>query len=331
MKADLPIRIAGVGRYLPERVVLNPELEARIGLPEGWIEEKTGVRQRRFASGETASFMGAHAALEAMRDARVPIADIDLIIGASATAEQMLPDGGSLLQRELNQGRSGIPCLSVNTTCLSFVTALDLTSTLIASGRYRNVLIVSSEIASVGLNYEERESASLFGDGAAAAVITRSESHDTGRVHGARQETYSEGAFYTAVMGGGTKHHPNDPETRPEMNLFSMDGRKIYKLAHRHLGAFFERLFKDAPFSRRDLDLVIPHQASLYSIRSLRKYDFPEEKVFVTLSKYGNTIAASIPMALYEAIRTGRIRRGDRAMMVGTAAGLTFGAILFTY
>ncbi len=154
----LPLKIIGLGRYLPARVVPSREVEVLCGLPAGWIERRSGVRERRWAAGangETSSFMGAQAAREAVAEAGLALTDIDLILNASGTPEQAIPDGGPLIQRQLGLGQSGIAALSVHATCLSFLAAIDLSATLLATGRYHRILIVTSEIGSVGINFKE--------------------------------------------------------------------------------------------------------------------------------------------------------------------------------
>src|SRR5688572_23706618 len=212
----LPLKIVGVGRYLPERVVPSSEVETLCGLPAGWIERRSGVRERRWVSGETNASMGAAAAREAVAAAGLALTDIDLILNASGTPEQAIPDGGPLIQRQLGLGASGIASLSVHATCLSFLAALDMSANLLATGRYHNILIVSAEIGSVGINVREPESASLMGDAAAAVVVTRTLEGESACLLAARLETYGDGADLTAIRGGGSRRHPNHADTRPE-------------------------------------------------------------------------------------------------------------------
>ncbi len=210
----LPLKILGVGRYLPERTVPSSEVEALCGLPAGWIERRSGVLERRWVtreSGETASHMGAQAAREAVAEAGLALTDLDLILNASGTPEQAIPDGGPLIQRQLGLGSSGIACLSVHATCLSFLAALDLSANLLATGRYRHILIVTAEIGSAGINVREPESASLMGDAAAAVVVSRTPPGEAACLQAARLETYGDGADLTAIRGGGTRRHPNHP------------------------------------------------------------------------------------------------------------------------
>ncbi|HEY3351730.1 MAG TPA: 3-oxoacyl-[acyl-carrier-protein] synthase III C-terminal domain-containing protein [Polyangia bacterium] len=328
----LPLKIAGIGRYLPSRVVPSAELEARCGLTPGWIERKTGVRERRWASGdETNSFMGAQAAREAVAAAGLALTDVDLIVNASGSQEQAIPDGGPLIQRQLGLETSGVGCLSVHATCLSFIAAVDVAASFLATGRAHRVLVVSADIGSAGINFAEPESASLIGDAAAALVLTRPAEGEPSRLLAARLETYSAGADLTCIRGGGTRRHPNHAETRPEDNLFHMEGPAVYRMAHQHLGGFLDRVRPGLAHGLGAIALVVPHQASLFAVRSLRKYGMPDDRVMLNVDRLGNCIATSIPSALYDAVQQGRVRRGDEILLLGTGAGLSLGAAILTY
>lgn len=325
------IKIAGLGRYLPSRIVPNAEVEALCGLPAGWIEQRTGVKERRWAAAETHAHMAAAAAREAVANAGLSLADIDLIINASGTQEQSIPDGGPLLQAELGLAESGVPCFSVHATCLSFLMALDVAASLLAAGRYRHILIASAEIASVGLNFAEPESASLLGDAAAAAVVTRTPPGEPSALHARHFETYSRGAHLAEVRGGGSRHHPNHPNTTPADNLFHMHGPQLLKLTHRYSQNFLEKLRPGLSRSLGEIDWVVPHQASMLGLRLMSHFGWPFERVLVTLDRLGNSVAASIPVTLYQAVQEGRIARGSQVLLVGTGAGLSLGGVIVTY
>lgn len=331
MTEFLPVQIAGVGRYVPKRVVPSTDLDKRLNLRPGWIEEKQGVRERRWVTNERASFMGAEAAREALERAGVGLDEVDLIVNASGTAEQAIPDGAPFLQTQLGLGESGVACFSIHATCLSFLVAFDHVAYLIASGRYQNVLVVSSEISSVGLNWSHPESSTLFGDGAAAALLRRTPEGESSGVVRARLETYGSGAEYTQIPGGGTRRHPNLETTRPEDNLFHMDGPAVFKMAVKHAPAFLRRLLPDYENELARIRTVIPHQASKLALDSHQLFGMTEEQIVRTIDRFGNCVAASLPMTLYEAIETGRLDRGDRALLLGTGAGLSFAGVLFVY
>lgn len=326
-----PIKIAGLGRYLPGRIIPSSEVEALCGLPAGWIEQRTGVKERRWATGESHAHMAAAAAREAVADAGLALTDIDLIINASGTQEQSIPDGGPLLQRELGLAESGVPCFSVHATCLSFLMALDVAASLLVTDRYRRILIATTEIASVGLNFAEPESAALLGDAAAAAVITRTPPGEPSTLHARHFETYSVGANLAEVRGGGSRYHPNHPDTTPADNLFHMHGPQLLKLTHRYSQNFLEKLRPGLSKSLGSIEWVVPHQASMLGLRLMSHFGWPFERVLITLDRLGNSVAASIPATLYQAVQDGRINRGSEILLVGTGAGLSLGGIILTY
>lgn len=331
MEMNLPLKIVGLGRYLPARIVTSAELEEICGVPSGWVARRTGVLERRWVSEETASYMGAQAAREALDDAGMKPADIDLIINASGTAEQAIPDTGALIQRELGLGASGIPALSVHTTCLSFLTGLDVAANFLANGRYRNILIVSADIPSCGIDPKEPESASLMGDAAAAVVVTRAREGEGSLLHRAHMKTYGEGANFTVLKGCGTGRHPNRPGTKAGDNLFHMDGVAVLRMARAVAAGFLEELYPGLSEGIKDIDVVVPHQSSKVGLAMLSRFGWPEAKIITTLPRLGNCVAASIPVTLYHGVRSGAIERGDKILFIGTGAGLSLGGLVLTF
>ncbi len=328
------VRVAGVGRYLPKRVVSSSEVAKLANLPAGWIEEKQGILERRWAdqeAGETATWMGAEAAKEALAEAGLAASDLDLIVNASGTPEQGIPDGGALIQRHLGLGLSGIPCFTMHATCLSFLVALDLAATYVRDGRFRRVLVVSSEVASVGLNFAEPESSTLFGDAAAAAVVVATPQGEASRIEAMRFATFGDGAHFTEIRGCGTRRHPNASSANPLDATFHMSGPEVLKMAIRTAPGFFEALRPGLAKGLGDIDLVVPHQASLVGLKAFRRFRWPEERIVTTLDRLGNCVAASIPATLYEAVRSGRLERGKRFLLVGTGAGFSLGAAIAVY
>ena len=326
------VRIVSTGIYIPPKVVTAEEMDERLGCEPGWVEKKTGVMKRHFAENITASQMAAHAIHEALRVAELTSSDIDAIVCTSGTMEQPLPYTAALIQEALGWQDTAIPCLDINTSCLSFVTGFDVMSYLVAAGRYNRVILVASEIASVGLDYENKESAALMGDGAAAVIIERTPDGESGRILASHLETHSEGAHLSEVPAGGTKVPGSSRGISPRQFSFQMDGLKVFKLASQKMGPFCQNLCAQAQLTLDDLDLVVPHQASMMSLRLIRgKLNIAKDKWMVTVQDYGNTIAASIPMGLHLAIQQGKLKRGDRVMLVGTSAGLSVGGMIFEY
>jgi 3-oxoacyl-[acyl-carrier-protein] synthase-3 len=328
----LKAKIAGAGRYLPERRVTSAALAARLNVSEDWILRAAGVCERRWVAGETSAEMGARAATEALAAAGIEADQVDLILGASTVPQQGIPCTAVLIQRELGIAASRCACCDVNATCLSGLYALQMAALMVDSGLYRAVLVVSSEIASPFIDASNPESFVLFGDGAGALVVTRAEAGEESALIHARFEADSCGAELTTYRGGGSLYRPNDPTTPPEFNWFSMQGPAVFKMAARATEPFLNAFFVDAGATRDAVDAVVPHQASVHGLELLTKrLGFRPGQVVATLQRYGNCGAASIPIALAEAIEQGRIRRGHRLLLAGTGAGFAIGAMLLTY
>lgn len=323
----------GTGIYLPSQKVTAEEIDEKIGANPGWTREKAGVFVRHFIDQETNSQMGALAAKEALAAANLQPSDIDLIVSASGTAEQAIPCTASLIYKALAPQHEGIPAFDIDSTCLSFITAFDHLSYLIEAKRYQYILLISSEIASIGLNWHHKESAALFGDGAVAVVLGYDEKGES-KILASRMETYHQGAHLSEIRGGGTKYHPRTYKGDLELNdfLFNMDGQALYRLSARYLPHFVKRLFQPTPLTLQDVDIVIPHQASPVAMRLIQKrLKITDQQMFVYAAQYGNMIAASIPLGLHLAIKQRKIKRGDRVLLLGTSAGLSLGGVLFVY
>ncbi|WP_336760541.1 beta-ketoacyl-ACP synthase III [Paenibacillus sp. USHLN196] len=328
------VRIAGTGKYLPVREVTDEELDRRLGVPAGWVSKATGVGVRYYASGEeTSSFMGARAAEAALADAGLQFSDIDCLVCTSGTKEQPLPSTAVFIQQAMGQQDSGVPAFDMDATCLSFLNGLDVISYMVDAGRYQRVLLVATEIASAGLNWSDKESAALFGDGAAAVIIERSPEGSSSQIVHASLRTYSRGARFSEIAGGGTRLHASKYKAdQPEPYLFHMDGQAIFRMASRLLPGFIGDMLQVTGIQMGDFQLVIPHQGSAMAMRLIRKkLDIAEDRFMDITRNHGNTIAASIPMGLHEAIKQQRIQRGDRVLMIGTAAGLSLGGLIFDY
>ncbi|MGL4820464.1 MAG: 3-oxoacyl-[acyl-carrier-protein] synthase III C-terminal domain-containing protein [Bacilli bacterium] len=327
------IRITGMGVYLPERRVTAEEIDERIGEKIGWVRQHVGIVERRHELELTVSEMGARAVTAALADAALTLEDVDALVYAGACVDQLIPATATLIKAQLDQPHLRFPAWDVNVTCLSFMMALDMMSTLIEAGQYRTVVLVTSEKASVGMNYAEKESSSLFGDAAVAFVLQRS--NGTSVVGASHFETFSEGVHWCEVRGGGSTL-PARPETVREDNradfLFAMDGRKVFKKAFQEMPRFMDAYFNKAKLSWSMIDFVIPHQASPSAMALMQKrLGVADSQMISIVSHYGNTIAASMPLAFYLGVTEGRIRRGDCVVWIGTSAGLTIGAMSIVY
>ena len=320
---------------LPAEAVSSAELDRRLGLPPGTVEKKTGVRVRYFETGRSAAALGAEAAERALEAAGLTLADIDALVVASGTPDQAMPSNAALLLRELAPAGTPIPAFDLGASCLGFLVALDTVACLIAAGRYGRVLIVASDIASCGLDWSKLEASGIFGDGAAAAVVGPGDGSEgtSSALLASAFVTYGEGAHLCEIPGGGSRHHPARIE-EPFLPLtrFRMDGKAVFRLAAQHLPGLLDGLWADSGVSLRDVSVVVPHQASRHALDYLRRLLRVERGRIVDLfATQGNQVAASLPSALDAAIRSGRLRRGEKALLVGSGAGLCLGGIVLCY
>lgn len=329
--AKRTLALLGSGHALPQRRLTSAELDLSLGLPASTIERAGGVRTRAFAAAEeSAASLAALAAQRALDAAGLSTAQLDCIVAASGTMDQGMPCNAALIHRELGLASSGIPAFDINASCLGFIAALDQLSWPLAAGRYQRVLLVCADIASCGLDWQHLESASIFGDGAAAVVLGPAGSGQDMRVLASKLRTYSEGAALCQIPAGGSRYHPSRiDEAFLPLTHFAMQGKAVYRLASTHLPGFLNELLAEAELSREQIDWVIPHQASRLAIEHLsRRLDFAPEKVVDIFAEHGNQVAASLPTALDIARRDGRIRSGQRLLLLGTGAGLSLGGML---
>ena len=326
------IKIIGRGKELPSRKVPSQELEKLFSLKAGTIEAKFGVKNRYWAREESNASLGARALQNALNDANLQFEDIDLLLNTSATFDFPLPSTASFIQRELGKSDSGIPSYDINSSCLSFLSGLHVAASFIHLGIYNRIAIVTSEISSKSLDIDNIETYSLFGDGAVAFILGKSKGNSY--CQDFKFNTYSEGAFYTAVKGGGNvMHHHNPDAINHEKDFyFQMEGSKVLKFTIGKLHEFLEEYIEETGMEINDYRHIIPHQASKLALKYLKKhYNLNAEQLHLSLSKYGNTIAASIPITLYDAIEDDKIKRGDDILLLGTAAGITIGAASLKY
>ena len=309
------VEIIGIGAYLPKnKIIIGDQTRYRVGEDEN----------------ENQLTLATKAAKNALENANMKIEDIDLIVSASAVGIQPIPCTASLIHEQIAKGID-IPAMDINTTCTSFITAFDVISYLIDSGRYNNVLIVSSELASVGLNPRQKESYELFGDGATAIVLAKTSKENTGIIY-SMQKTWSEGAHSTEIRGGLTRlnatHYNKDLE---DDYLFDMKGREVLTLAAKKLPKMFDEFYEKSNLNLDDIDLIVPHQASKALKMIMRKVGIPENKYIDIVKEYGNMVSVSVPFALYKAIEDKKIQKGNTIILCGTAAGLTANILAFKY
>lgn len=324
---SIPLEVLGTGEYVPPRRTDSDVFDRRWGKPSGWTREQTGVASRAFmGEGESAVTMGARAARCALENAGLEAAQLDAIISVGSVPYQAIPCTAVFLQRALLLENSGIPAFDVNATCLGFLVALDLVAQAIATGRHETVLIVASEPASVGLDWDDPLTAGLFGDGAAAVVVGKARRREAALL-ASHMRTYSAGLEYCQIRGGGTRLSPRaNPQAAAAAAVFEMHGRETYKLAAEFLPGFLATLLERACVDADAIDLWVPHQASGRAIGHLqRALALPSERIVTTLEELGNQVSASLPTALHRGFAAGRIRPGSTIALVGSGAGLSFG------
>lgn len=323
-----PVRIVSTGACLPETVLSSLEIDRRMGRSAGFVEKMTGVRERRVATHEDQVDLAMRAARQALDEAG-PAHRPDHILFAAAVPYQSIPATAPLLMQRLGLPPGSAACFDINATCLSFLAAADLAATMIAGGGAKSVLVVSAEIASRALPWEDAPlTAALFGDGAAAALFAPCEHGGAGFV-ASLMETYPEGYDACRLGAGGTRYDfHRTPEEFAANSFFEMDGKSLYRITFQHFEAFLDRLLERAGWTVGDVDLVLPHQASIRALAHLvDQCGFPRDRVVDLMRLYGNQVAASLPVVLDHARRSGRLEVGKRVLMVGTSAGLSLGGL----
>ncbi|MEZ4771864.1 MAG: 3-oxoacyl-[acyl-carrier-protein] synthase III C-terminal domain-containing protein [Bacteroidia bacterium] len=327
-----PVSILGMGKCLPKRKVLSSEIEEKLGIPPGWSVRFSGVEERYHSDGESSAELGARALEEALDRAGVRFDELDLMICGSSTFDFPIPNQACMIKSEIKGGTEcDVPAISIDSTCLGFVSAFDMAASLLDGKRYKKIGIVSVEVASKGLNPKDWETSTLFGDGAAAAVIAWAPERE-GYVIKADMKTWSENIFSTQVKGGGNAYFFKDHPYDPALHSFAMEGKTLLRMASTKIPIFMDKFFSDLDIKITDVELIIPHQASKIGIELFfRMYPLRREQLFGNLRTHGNCISASIPMSLYDAIEAGKLQRGQTCLISGTSAGFSIGGLLFRY
>lgn len=282
----------------------------------------------RMQKGEDLLDLADRAIAAAFESAGMEIEDIDCIVCGMATPLQVIPCNAALIHERWAK-RSDIPAMDINTTCTSFIAALDVVSCLIEIGRYRNVLIVSGDTASAALNPSQQESFGLFSDAAAAFIVTPAEENEASEVVYSAQKTWSEGVHDTEIRGGGALMPAFEMDERNRDDYyFDMKGSRILKLSVKKLPGFVEQCMAESAVAKKDIRLVVPHQASRALGVIMPRLGFSKESYVDYVQEYGNMVSASVPFTLCRIIEEGRVKRGDMVLLIGTAAGLTANFLL---
>ena len=315
----MPNRITGTGSYLPAKVWTNHDLAGRLATTDAWIVTRTGIRQRHIADDQqSTSDLALPAALQAIAAAGLAPRDIDLIVVATTTPDMIFPSTACLLQAKL--GVRGAPAFDVQAVCSGFVYGLSLADQMLTGGPYRNALVVGAEIYSRILDWNDRGTCVLFGDGAGAVVLSKG--NRTGIL---ASRLHADGSHADILKVPG---HVDRGEIRGDP-LLRMDGQSVFKFAVKVLAEVADEVLADAGMMRFEIDWLIPHQANVRIIdATARKLGLAADKVITTVDLHANTSAASIPLALDVAVRDGRIKTGQNLMLAGVGGGFTWGAVL---
>jgi 3-oxoacyl-[acyl-carrier-protein] synthase-3 len=320
-------RITGWGSFVPERVLTNFDLEKMVDTSDEWIRTRTGIRERHIAGpGETCSTMSLAAARLALEVAQLSPSELDLIIVATSSPDYFVPAVASMVQDQLGAAKAA--AFSLVAGCTGWVYALVTASQFIQTGAYRNALVIGTEHLSIGVDWNDRNTCVLFGDGSGAVVLETSE-QPTGLL---AFELGSEGADYDALIlpGCGGAHPASHEVIDQKLHYLRMDGRRVFRFATRVMADSVAKVVTASDLTIDDIALIIPHQANDRIIElARRRLRVPPEKIMVNIDRYGNTSAASIPLALVDAIEEGRVQTGDHLVFVGFGAGLTWAAAAF--
>jgi 3-oxoacyl-[acyl-carrier-protein] synthase-3 len=327
MRVSWPVEIVGTGAYLPARVITNAELAQRVDTSNEWIVQRTGIRERRqIAPGEATLALATNASRAALADAHVTPADIDLIIVATVTPERPLPSTACLLQAEL--GCRWVPAYDIAAACSGFVYALNQGAQYLVNGLAETVLVVGAESLTTVTDPLDRQTCILFGDAGGAAVLRRAATTDCGFLALCLGADGERGKLIH-IPAGGSREPASLRSVNERLHFMRMQGREVYKFAVTQMQAIIEQTCADAGVRIDDLALLIPHQSNLRIIESAcERAGVPMEKVAVNIDRLGNTSSASVAVALDEARRAARIKRGDLVLLMAFGAGLTWGSTL---
>ena len=318
-------RISALGVYVPERVLTNDEISGFLDTSDEWITSRTGIRERRIAGADqAASDLGVIAARRCIESVDVDPLDLDLVIVTTISPDHIMPATASIVADKIGARRAG--AFDVQAGCTGFVYGLAIATAFVSAGIYKNVLVLGAEVLSRMVDWEDRSTCVLFGDGAGAVLVQPT---DKGSIFSFDLGNDGSGASFLNVPAGGSRMPASHETVRQHAHTMHMTGSEVFKFATRTVAESCEKVLADAELSIADIDLFVPHQANIRIIdAAVRRLGFEEEQVFSNLDRYGNTSCASIPICLREATQGGRLKKGDMLLMAGFGAGLTWGSCL---
>lgn len=324
-------RVAGTGSYLPVKTLSNTDLEKMVDTNDQWIRERTGIERRHIAApDETTSDLAYKATLEALKDAGMKASDIEMIIFATVTGDQVMPSSACVLQNKL--GLKSIPAFDLSAACSGFVYALSVADQFIRTGAYKNILVVGAEVISRFVNYKDRETCILFGDAAGAFIFSRAEANDKNIILSSHLRAEGSLGDLFVLPAGGAKMPFSQEVLDTDAQFVKMKGREIFKHAVRTMSSTCNEALTSNQVTMDQVDWLIPHQANWRIMEAVAEYfGFPKEKVISIVHEMGNTSAATIPVAFDTAKKDGRIQRGQLILFTAFGAGLTSGSALLRY
>lgn len=323
-------KVSGTGSYLPEKVLSNYDLEKMVDTNHEWIVERTGISERRIASPqENTSDLALNASKEALKSANLKPKDIDFIFVATTSPDRLMPNTATVLQKKLGAGKCG--ALDIYAACSGFLYAMSLADQMIKGGIYKNILVVGAEIITRFVDYKDRGTCILFGDGAGAVVMSRAKEGE-GEVFGHKLRSDGELSELLTLPMGGSQNPPTKEGIEKGLNYITMEGREIFKHAGRTMARCCSDVLEQTGFTSDQVDWLIPHQANVRIIEVVaKKFNFPKEKVIIDIEKMGNNSSATIPIAFDNALKAGRIKRGQTILLTAFGGGITSGSLLMRY
>jgi 3-oxoacyl-[acyl-carrier-protein] synthase-3 len=323
--------VSGTGSYLPEKRLTNFDLEKMVDTSDEWIVQRTGIRERRIADeSEATSDLSMHAARTAMERAGIGAEDVEAIILCTVTPDTYVPAGAVYVQRAL--GAKNACAFDLSAACTGFIYGLTVGSSLIRSGAYRNILVIGAETLSRVVDFTDRNTCILFGDGAGAVVLSRVEGESESKVIDNYLRSDGCGAALIEMPGGGSRVPTTHESVEKKQHYLRLQGKEVFKFATRSMVDLFERALARNKLAPEDLGLVVPHQVNYRIIEAAqRKLNIPADRLLLNLERYGNTSAASVPIALHEAVEENRLKTGDYVLLVAFGAGLTWGYSLLKW